>query len=93
VDLLYVAENVLLATREYKNWPAAIKARTTRREFEIVTLRNGLQIRGSKEFKFLMNQIFYKKAYTPPPNSRLAPTTSSWIVEQMVAYLQSSLPL
>ncbi len=41
MDLLYVAENVLLAAREYKNWPAAIKARATRRDFEIVTLRNG----------------------------------------------------
>jgi FkbM family methyltransferase len=73
VNAVYVAENVLLAIREYKNWFPAIKAIATRRDFTTVTLRNGLQIQASHELKWLMNQIFYKKVYTPTPELQIAP--------------------
>src|SRR5947209_4451038 len=70
---MYVAENVLLAIREYKNWPAAVKAIATGREFTTVTLRNGLQIQASQEFKWWMHQIFYKNVYTPTPQLQIGP--------------------
>jgi len=73
VNVVYVAENMLLATRAYKNWFDAIKAIVTRREFTTVTLRNGLQIKAAQEFKWLMNQIFYKKVYTPIPQLQIGP--------------------
>src|SRR2546428_6133240 len=65
MDVLYAAENVLLATRKYKNWMAAVTAIATRREFNKIILKNGLQIEAPEDLKWLMNQIFFKKVYTP----------------------------
>lgn len=71
MDIAYATENVFLATREYKNWLEAIIAIVTKREFKKIILRNGFQIEASQEFKWLMNQIFYKKVYTPIPQLQI----------------------
>jgi FkbM family methyltransferase len=65
MNLIYGAENILLATHAYRNWFDAVKAIITRHEFKHIMLKNGLEIRASQEFKWLMNQIFYKRVYTP----------------------------
>jgi len=69
----YVAKNVILAVRDYKNWPAALKAIATRKEYETIILKNGLHIQASPGFKWLMNQIFYEKIYTPIPQLQIGP--------------------
>ena len=68
-----VAQNLVFAAREYQNWPEAMKAILTRREFTTITLRNGFRIEGAHEFKWLMNQIFHRKVYTPTPRFRIGP--------------------
>jgi hypothetical protein len=72
VNIVYTAKNVMLATREYKNWLAAVMAIATRHEFKKVILKNGMQIEASQGFKWLMNQIFYEKIYTPTPQLQIS---------------------
>lgn len=73
MNVTYVVENLLLATREYRNWPEAVRAIVSRRDLSTITLRNGLRIKGAGELKWLMNQIFYRKVYTPIPQMAIGP--------------------
>ena len=93
MDLLYVAENVLLATRKYKNWPAAIKAIAPRSEFEIVTLRNGLQMSwgyrsGSSLNVYLCRYMDRATAAAPKPILTVRGTPLA--VASLVAYLMDA---
>ncbi len=61
----YAMGNVVLAAREYKNWPEVIANITRKREPDKVILKNGLTIQAELGLRFLVREIFFKRVYNP----------------------------
>jgi FkbM family methyltransferase len=59
------AGNIVLAVREYKNWPEVILSRLGGREVYEMVLKNGVRLRGDPGLRQLVNAIFFARVYNP----------------------------